>query len=212
MTGVPLLAGLVSIAAAIGLGVYLLAGRRVVPAGATALDGDAAGRPSRQRFGRRKAARPTAASADEAYELPSVLRRFGGIAARLTPSEFAGRMQRRLDLAGNPPTWSPERLMAFKGLGLVTGVVLGFLGALGAGFVLELVVALALGAAGLFLPDVLVKNIGDKRQTKLQQQLPDAMDMLTVCVEAGLGFDAALARVARNTHGAVAEECARVLQ
>ncbi len=51
-----------------------------------------------------------------------------------------------------------------------------------------------------------------KRQVKLQMALPDAMDMLTMCVEAGLGFDAALAKVARNTGGPLADELARALQ
>ena len=68
------------------------------------------------------------------------------------------------------------------------------------------------GGAGLVAPDLIVRNLGEKRQLTLQRQLPDAMDMLTVCVEAGLGFDAAVGRVARNLTGPVAEECARVLQ
>jgi len=76
-----------------------------------------------------------------------------------------------------------------------------------------LIVAAALaGAAGFFLPDVLLYNAGVKRQEKLQRALPDALDMLTVCVEAGLGFDAALAQVARNTTGPLAAEFSRVLQ
>src|SRR5260370_41415550 len=68
------------------------------------------------------------------------------------------------------------------------------------------------GAIGFFLPDVLLYNAGVKRQARIQVALPDALDMLTVCVEAGLGFDAALAQVARNTNGPLAAECARALQ
>jgi tight adherence protein C len=63
-----------------------------------------------------------------------------------------------------------------------------------------------------FLPDVLLYNRGIKRQELILAGLPDALDMLTVCVEAGLGFDAALAQVARNTQGPLAEEFARGLQ
>jgi tight adherence protein C len=70
-----------------------------------------------------------------------------------------------------------------------------------------------LGAlAGFFVPDVLVYNTGIKRQERIQKSLPDALDMLTVSVEAGLGFDAALAQVARNTEGPIAGEFLRVLQ
>src|SRR5258706_13673266 len=54
--------------------------------------------------------------------------------------------------------------------------------------------------------------MGIKRQEAILSCLPDALDMLTVCVEAGLGFDSALAQVARNTHGPLAEELARALQ
>jgi tight adherence protein C len=68
------------------------------------------------------------------------------------------------------------------------------------------------GLAGFFLPDVLLYNTGTKRQENVQRALPDALDMMTVCVEAGLGFDASLAQVARNTTGPLAAECARVLQ
>jgi tight adherence protein C len=62
------------------------------------------------------------------------------------------------------------------------------------------------------VPNLLIYNLGLKRQEKMQKELPDAMDMMTVCMEAGLGFDAALARVARNTKGALANEFARSLQ
>ncbi|MPY84263.1 MAG: hypothetical protein GEV00_13285 [Actinophytocola sp.] len=65
---------------------------------------------------------------------------------------------------------------------------------------------------GFFLPDLLLYNAGQKRQVNIRKALPDALDMLTVCVEAGLGFDAALAQVARNTKGPLAAEFARVLQ
>jgi tight adherence protein C len=70
-----------------------------------------------------------------------------------------------------------------------------------------------LGAViGFFLPDILLFNSGQKRQARIPAELPDALDMLTICVEAGLGFDAALAQVARHIRGTVAAEFARVLQ
>ncbi|WP_086663084.1 type II secretion system F family protein [Lentzea kentuckyensis] len=139
---------------------------------------------------------------------PSWLR---SIALRLSPAGVAQTLQRRLDLAGNPPTWTPDRVLAAKGLGLLLGAALGaLLGFRSAGF---LITGLILGAVfGFFLPDLLLLNAGQKRQTHIRRALPDALDMLTVCVEAGLGFDAALAQVARNTNGPLAQECARVLQ
>jgi tight adherence protein C len=135
----------------------------------------------------------------------------GRLALALSPRGLAGTLQRRLDLAGNPPRWTADRILALKGLGLLA---LGLLGALFEVHHLALAVVFAGlgGAAGFFLPDLLLYNAGLKRQPKIQQALPDALDMLTVCVEAGLGFDAALAQVARNTSGPLAAEFSRVLQ
>ena len=120
-------------------------------------------------------------------------------------------MQRRLDVAGNPQGWTTDRMLAVKGLGLVA---LGLLGALyGLRNPELLIVGGGLGAVfGFFLPDLLLYNTGLKRQEKIPRALPDALDMLTICVEAGLGFDAALAQVARNSNGPLAAEFARVLQ
>lgn len=101
--------------------------------------------------------------------------------------------------------------MAFKGVGLTLGLLLGFaLGAKhGVGVVFFPMIG---GAAGFFLPDLWILNLGQHRQQELLLGLPDAIDMLTVCVEAGLGFDSALSRVARNLDGPIASEFARVLQ
>lgn len=145
---------------------------------------------------------------DRFLALPGWLR---ALAIRLSPSGVTARLQHRLDLAGNPERWNPDRILAAKGLGLV---VLGALGMLFGSRKPEFLVLLGIvfGAAGFFLPDVLLYNAGLKRQEQIRANLPDAMDMLTVCVEAGLGFDAALAQVARNTTGPLAAELARALQ
>jgi len=134
------------------------------------------------------------------------------LALKLSPSGVVGWLERRLDLAGNPAGWSADRILAIKGLGLF---LLGGLGALVGlrSSIPFLLLYGAIGAAlGFFLPDVLLINAGQKRQEKIRRALPDALDMLTVCVEAGLGFDAALTQVARNTTGPLAAEFARVLQ
>jgi tight adherence protein C len=147
-------------------------------------------------------------ASDPFAQLPGWLRL---LAIRLSPSGFSATLQRRLDLAGNPVRWTPDRILAVKGLGLVGLAVLGVLYGLHSLGLLILCTALG-GAIGFFLPDLLLYNAGKKRQVKIQSALPDALDMLTICVEAGLGFDAALAQVARNTDGPLAAEFARVLQ
>lgn len=147
-------------------------------------------------------------SADPLAALPGWLR---ALALRMSPAGVAAKLQYRLDVAGNPDRWNPDRVLAVKGLGLVVLTVLGML--IGSRSPLTLIVCAAVGgAAGFFLPDVLLYNSGQKRQALIRAALPDAMDMLTVCVEAGLGFDAALAQVARKTSGPLAAELARALQ
>jgi tight adherence protein C len=134
-----------------------------------------------------------------------------GLAVRLSPAGITGTLQRRLDLAGNPGRWTPDRILAAKGLALL---VLGGIGALyGLGSLTLLFLCAGIGGCiGLFLPDVLLYNAGVKRQARIQALLPDALDMLTVCVEAGLGFDAALSQVARSTRGPLAAEFSRALR
>jgi len=130
------------------------------------------------------------------------------LARRLSPAGIVGALERRLDLAGNPSRWTPERILAVKGLGLT---VLGIIGALN-GLHNPGLFVLYGGIGGFALPDLLLYNSGIKRQAQMLTNLPDALDMLTVCVEAGLGFDAALSQVARNTSGPLAAEFARTLQ
>lgn len=133
------------------------------------------------------------------------------LARKLTPVASAAKLQRRLDLAGNPPRWNPERVLAMKGLCLVAAAILAVINGLH-NPVLGVLLLVGGGAAGFYIPDLLVYNAGVKRQEKMQLLLPDSLDMLTVCVEAGLGFDAALTQVARHTTGALAAEFSRVLQ
>ena len=139
---------------------------------------------------------------------PGCLRALG---QRLSPSTAAAKLQRGLDIAGNPKRWDVDRLFAVKGLGLLGLAGLGLLYGLHKHGLLIPAVGFG-GLAGFYLPDLLLYNAGIKRQAVIQKDLPDAMDMLTICVELGLGFDAAMARVARNTKGPVAAEFSRALQ
>jgi tight adherence protein C len=136
------------------------------------------------------------------------------IASRLSPAGAAASLQHRLDIAGNPGTWTPDRVLAAKGVGLLgLGVVgtlygLAITHSIGLAFI-GLVVG---GIVGFYLPDLLLYNAGLRRQARIQRAMPDSLDMLTVCMEAGLGFDAALAQVAQNTDGPLAAEFTRALQ
>ncbi len=141
--------------------------------------------------------------------LEPLLNALRGLAVRLSPAGTSERIAHSLDKAGNPPSWSVERVMGFKGIGLIFGVVLSLV--LFGLSLTGLLVSLAFGAFGFFLPDLLVYNAGLRRQKEMRRGLADALDMLTVCVEAGQGFDAAILQVARTVTGPIGGEFARVL-
>ena len=140
--------------------------------------------------------------------------RFVGAGRRLTPEERLERIRRRLDLAGNPPGWDVDRILGLKALSLLVGVVAGVAGSalLGVNPGLGVVIVVLLAVLGWFGPDMWLYQVGYDRKEQMQRELADAIDLLTISVEAGLAFDAALAQVARNTEGPLAGELFRVLQ
>jgi tight adherence protein C len=131
------------------------------------------------------------------------------IGLAFSPKGTSGRLARMLDVAGNPPDWPVERVLGAKGIAMIVFAVVGLL--VGGLSVRGVIFAAVAGAAGLFLPDLLVYNAGLKRQDQLRTGLADALDMLTVCMEAGQGFDGAVLQVARSVEGPIAGEFARVL-
>ena len=132
---------------------------------------------------------------------------------RVTADEQATRIQRKLELAGNPAGWDVDRVIAFKMLGALVGGVLGLVvGVLLGGFLVSVGVFLVAIAFGFFLPNITLYQVAYNRTEQMRRELPDALDLLTISVEAGLSFDAAVSQVARNTTGPVAEEFFRVLQ
>jgi tight adherence protein C len=146
--------------------------------------------------------------------LAPLLSRFTGIGKRISPSGHADSIRKKLDVAGNPAGWSVERVEALKFVGVLGGsaVALGFVLLIGMAFVTAAAVVAGGAVAGYFGPNMYLYQKGYDRTAKLQKELPDALDLLTISVEAGLGFDSALAQVARNTEGPLADEFGRVLQ
>lgn len=140
--------------------------------------------------------------------------RMVGLGRKVARADTARKIQYRLNVAGNPPAWDVNRILGLKVLGLALVGGLGFLYLVGTGWPLYRV-ALGTGLAAAFgyiLPNILLYNAGQKREKLMRNGLPDAMDLLTISVEAGLGFDAAVSRVAKNGEGPLNQEFARLLQ
>jgi tight adherence protein C len=133
---------------------------------------------------------------------------------KITPADHAERIRTRLEVAGNPTGWSVDRVISLKFVGFAAGLVLSLVIALivGLGIAPMLAVCVGLSLAGYMAPNLYLYQKGYDRTERMQRALPDALDLLTISVESGLGFDAALSHVARNTDGPLAEEFARVLQ
>jgi tight adherence protein C len=133
---------------------------------------------------------------------------------RLTPQGQIDKMNRRLESAGSPPGWDVNRVLSIKALAGGVGLLIGFALPLVAGAAPSVVVGCAiLGAVvGFFSPDLTIYQLAYNRREQIRKDLPDALDLLTITVEAGLAFDAAVTQVARNTEGPLADEFFRVLQ
>jgi tight adherence protein C len=130
-----------------------------------------------------------------------------------TPGTALERLRRWLDFAGNPPYWTVDRVFEIKGLGLIVlGLFGAFVGLIFGGGVGVVIGGAAGGVLGFFAPDLVIYELSYHRQERIRRTLPDILDTLTVSVEAGLGFDAALAQITRYGRGPVAGEFARVLQ
>jgi tight adherence protein C len=146
--------------------------------------------------------------------LDPLLQRFVGVGRRISGSDTGNRIRRRLELAGNPPGWSVDRVVSAKAVcaifGFVTGLLFAFL--VGKGLPVTLVIVIGLLAVGFYAPNLYLYQRCYDRQEKMHRSLPDAIDLLTISVESGLGFDAAIQQVARNTSGPLADEFARVLR
>ncbi|MDP9183983.1 MAG: type II secretion system F family protein [Actinomycetota bacterium] len=137
-----------------------------------------------------------------------------GLGRRLTPQGQLDKMGQRLESAGSPAGWDVNRVLSVKVLaafvGLLLGLTLPVIG--GAGVPVIVGSVIGLGALGFFAPDLAIYQIAYNRREQIRKDLPDALDLLTITVEAGLAFDAAVTQVARNTTGPLADEFYRVLQ
>ena len=108
--------------------------------------------------------------------------------------------------------WGIERVLAAKlGLG-ITGALFGFMIWLGSPSMLTFLAWMVATITGYFGPDGVLSGRAQSRQQLIQRELPDTLDQITISVEAGLGFEASLARVANTGTGPLAEELARTLQ
>jgi tight adherence protein C len=141
------------------------------------------------------------------------IERLGSLLSRSTPQKARQDLLNRLELAGRPGNLTPEDFAAVRLVAAAVLAAIGLLLGLLMGNPVYLVIALALGTIlGYYLPVIWLRQKVEARRTEVQKGLPDALDLLVICVDAGLGFDAALARVTDKYKNALSELLSKALR
>ena len=131
---------------------------------------------------------------------------------RLTPAAYVLKLDHLLSLAGRPANLPLGRLLAAKpALGLLGGLLGLFLSSIGSTPIIKLV-GIFVVVLGYFIPDLMLYSKGQERQKAMQLELANTLDQMLISVEAGLGFEGAMARAGENGKGPLAEELVRTLQ
>ncbi|MGZ6346072.1 MAG: type II secretion system F family protein [Anaerolineales bacterium] len=127
-----------------------------------------------------------------------IMRKLGELSSRFTPQHVVEQTRVRLELAGNPGRIDASTFMVlhFVSAGVFGGLVF-LISLFSQTFTLPIKLAIVLGftIVGYFFPDLWVRSKINSRQKAVRRAMPDALDLLTICVEAGLGFDAAMSKV-----------------
>lgn len=143
-------------------------------------------------------------------------RRLGELAVRFTPQNALQDLSRKLELAGNPGRIDPTTFLALQFIvAFIFGGILILAFSLGsASFPLGQRILFSLGGflIGFFFPRLWLTSRIGKRQKEVRKSMPDALDLLTICVEAGLGFDAAMAKVSDKWETELSLAFARVIR
>jgi len=145
-----------------------------------------------------------------------VARKLGEIAVRFTPQNALQSVAKNLELAGNPGKLDPTMFLALQFIAAVFfGGVLILVFSIGSGtFPIGQRLLFTVGgfAIGFYFPQLWLQSQIGRRQKAVRKAMPDALDLLTICVEAGLGFDAAMAKVSDKWEGELSLAFARVIQ
>jgi len=134
---------------------------------------------------------------------------------RFAPQRNIENIRRKLELAGKPYDWGPTEFLGVRGLAGILLATLTFLLLTLSGQYLpkRFLATLVAGGLGFYvLPTLWLSSQITRRQTEIVKALPDALDLLTISVEAGLGFDAAMSKVAEKWDNELSLAFNRVIQ
>jgi tight adherence protein C len=142
--------------------------------------------------------------------------RFGEIAMKFTPQNARQSIAKRLELAGTSSRLDPTLFLTLQFTGMLIFGGLIFLvftvGSTQWPMGRKLLVSLLFGLLGFYFPRLWLGSKIARRQKEVRKALPDALDLLTICVEAGLGFDAAMSKVSEKWETELSMAFARVIR
>lgn len=129
-----------------------------------------------------------------------MIRASSSFVSRFTPQRTIENTQHKLELAGSPNNWSAAEFLGIRGLSALLLAALTFMLLMltDAGITRQLLFGAVMGLLGFFLPSIWLGRRIKGRQDEIIKTLPDALDLLTISVEAGLPFDGAMQRVAEK--------------
>ena len=139
-----------------------------------------------------------------------IVRRISELVVRMTPQTALENTTRQLELAGNPNNMSAANFWAIRGFLTILFAILGLILS-DEGVGRTLLYMLGGGALGFYMPAMLVRSKIDRRKQAIVKKLPDALDLMTICVDAGLTFNSAMQKVDEKWDDALAREFGRVI-
>lgn len=133
--------------------------------------------------------------------------------SKLSPSKSRESAELQLQLAGKPYGWGPTEFLGLRVfVALILGVLLFLVTSISQGFLIAVVVALIAAGIGFMAPIFWLRSKTRKRQDEIVKSLPDALDLLTIIVEAGMGFDGAMQKVADKWDNQMSKGFGKVVQ
>jgi tight adherence protein C len=145
-----------------------------------------------------------------------VARKLGDLAVRFTPENALRSTTKKLELAGNPGGIDPTMFLAMRFvIGLVFSGLLFLVFAVAPqkqDFGREVLILTVFAVLGFFFPELWIRSVIQRRQKSVRKAMPDALDLLTICVEAGLGFDAAMSKVSEKWENELSLAFARAIR
>lgn len=191
---------------------FLVAAGLLLLALAVASARDPVRRSARENLALPLAGTPTLVPPGLRIERTGMIDSLAGGVARLAPKAMVGAIRTKIDAAGLSGTMSAERILLAKVVAALAVLLLGASAVLDAATPASLLTLLAGPFLAFNLPDLRLGSKAQERRKAILLELADTLDLMTIMVEAGVAFEAAIARTARGSEGVLAQELLRMMQ